>query len=97
MSDSPKLTKAQKRVLASVAAGEVAMHFDVYSGYWWTEGGKRLPSYGKSDLFPPLPIRYLADGGLIKRGETVRVYSGRQMTPYGLTDAGRAALEAQTP
>lgn len=86
-----KLTKAQNRVLEAVADGEVWKHFDVYAGYWWTERDKRLPAYGKSDSFPPLPIRYLLAAKLINPGEDRRPFSGRCDMPYVLTDAGRAA------
>jgi hypothetical protein len=92
MRERVKLTKAQARMLQSVADGEVQMRFDVYAGYWWTERGKRLPSYGKSEHFPPLPIRYLMQGGLIKRSEVVRKLSGQHVYAYYVTDAGRRAL-----
>lgn len=88
-----KLTKAQARMLRSVADDQVARHFDVYGGYWWTERGKKLPAYGKSELFPPLPIRYLLDFNFIRSLETERVASGRHIAKYAITDAGRAALD----
>jgi hypothetical protein len=91
-----KLTKAQQRMLRSVADLCVFAHFDIYEGYWWTERSKRLPAYGKSENFPPLPIRALLENGMIARGETARPVSGRHITPYELTDAGRAALAAAT-
>ena len=87
-----ELTKAQRRMLQSVADGEVFRRFDVYAGYWWTERGKRLPAYGKSEHFPPLPIRFLAFGGFIAEGETVRPASGHDETPYVITPAGRALI-----
>jgi hypothetical protein len=89
---SGKLTKAQSRVLASVADGAVFMRFDVYAGYWWTERGKMFPCYGRSENFPPLPIRYLVEGGLIAKGETQRPASGYHEARYSLTAKGRAAL-----
>lgn len=90
-----KLTKAQRRTLESVAENEVQMHFDVWAGYWWTERGKRLPSYGKSEHYPPLPIRYLLAGGLIAAGDRERVASGTHLMSYALTDAGRALQEQE--
>lgn len=87
-----KLTAAQKRTLQAVAAGHVHMHFDVWGGYWWTEHGKRLPCYGKSEHFPPLPIRALLDTKRIERGEPDQIGSGWRRYPYSLTDLGRATL-----
>lgn len=92
-----KLTKAQARVLRSVAHEEVIRHFDVYGGYWWTERGKRLPAYGKTELFPPLPIRYLLAGELIAEGEDLRLRSGYHELRYVITNAGRAALSSVAP
>lgn len=89
-----KLSEAQRRVLCSAADGELHRCFDVYAGYWWTERGKRQKSYGRSEHYPPLPVRALLECGLIKLGETTRPYSGAQQTPYTITPAGRAALEA---
>lgn len=83
------LSKAQWRMLDSVADGEVFRHFDVYAGWWWTERGKRLPCYGKSEHFPPLPIRGLLERKLIILGESVRVISGAHSAAYSLTPAGR--------
>lgn len=89
-----KLTKAQRRTLKSISEMAVIRHFDVWGGYWWTERGKKLPRFGKSEHFPPLPIRYLLDGGLIAACENVRRASGYHEMLYEITPAGRAALEA---
>ena len=91
-SSTAKLTKAQARMLRSVADGEVLMHFDVYAGYWWTERGKKLPAYGKSEHWPALPLRYLLADGLVMRGDIRRPVSGAQEATYELTPAGRTAL-----
>lgn len=92
-----QLSKAQWRMLESVADGEVCRHFDVYGGYWWTERGKRLPAYGKSEHFPPLPIRYLLQKSLIILGPNERKFSGYHEASYVLTPAGRreAGRDAQ--
>jgi len=89
-----RLTDAQKRVLKAVSEAAVELHFDVHGGYWWTERGWKMPAYGngKTDMFPPLPIRYLERAGLIEQRATSRPYPGRHLTVYGLTPAGRAAL-----
>jgi hypothetical protein len=92
MKMAEKLTKAQLRMLASVADWEVLSHFDVYGGYWWTERGTRLPAYGKSESFPPLPIRRLLELKFIGLGDSVRLTSGRRVSAYFITDTGRAAL-----
>lgn len=89
------LTKAQERMLHSVADEAVTRHFDVYGGYWWTERGKRLPAYGKSEKFPPLPIRYLLAGKLIAEGVNTRPHSGYHELPYVITEAGRAHLNTK--
>lgn len=88
-----KLTKAQRRMLQSVADDQVARHFDVYGGYWWEEANMRLPRFGTSGNFPPLPIRYLLEFGLVEKEEDERVSSGRHIGWYRITTAGRAALE----
>lgn len=91
-----RLTAAQQRCLSSVAAGTVQMHFDVYGGYRWIEGDNitrgRLTS---GDA--PRPILRLMALGLIEFGAVEWPFSGCQITPYVLTEAGRAALakEAQ--
>lgn len=88
-----KLTKAQRRMLQSVADEQVARHFDVWGGYSWTERGKRLAAYGKSANFPPLPIRYLLDQKLIHLAADERVASGAHIARYYVTPAGRAVME----
>lgn len=95
-----RLTAVQLRMLQSVSDGAVQQNFDVYGGYWWTERGKRLPAYGKSGSFPPLPIRSLLERKMISEGENARVGSGSHRMPYVITEAGRAALaqaEGATP
>lgn len=91
------LSKAQQRMLASVADGEVTRHFDVYGGYWWTERGKRLAAYGKSEHFPPLPIRCLLARSLIILGPNERKFSGYHEADYALTPAGRSILGQSQP
>lgn len=88
-----KMTKAQLRMLRAVGDGAVERRFDVYGGYWWEERGKRLPAFGKSEHFPPLPIRYLLQSSLIVLGATEHPHSGYQVAKYSVTPAGRAALE----
>lgn len=82
-----KLTKAQKRILRSVADGKVCMHFDVWGGYWWTEDGMR------SERSMPSPLRVLIDLGLVKREERIRVYSGRHKQEYSITEAAGEYLK----
>lgn len=91
-----RLTAAQQRCLASVAAGTVHMHFDVYGGYSWTEGEYRTAGRLTSGD-APRPVLRLMALGLIEFGRVERPYSGCQITPYVLSEAGRAALakEAQ--
>ena len=86
------MTAAQVRMLRSVADGAVLRHFDVYGGYWWTERGKRLAAYGKSEHFPPLPIRALLERQLIVEEVNERPSSGYHEMSYSPTEAGRAAL-----
>lgn len=91
------LTKAQRRVLQSVADDAVLMMFDVYGGYSWYERAARLPSYGggKSDAWPPLPIRYLLEKELIYRDDVEHVASGTQAYRYVITDLGPALLSGE--
>lgn len=92
-----KLTKAQARMLQSVADNAVERRFDVYGGYWWVEREKRLPAYGKSEMFPPLPIRYLLEKRLIFQCANERVSSGFHRMKYAVTPAGQAYLERPRP
>lgn len=89
-----RLTEAQKRCLASVAAGTVYMHFDVYGGYSWSEGDNSTRAQ-KTPLHAPRPLARLTNLGLIELGRAERPFSGCQITPYVLTPTGRAALDAE--
>lgn len=89
-----KLTEAQLRCLASVAAGAVHMHFDVYGGYRWTNG-EHSTRERRSVHEAPKPISRLLALAMIEAGQVARPYSGHQITPYIITDAGREALKAE--
>jgi hypothetical protein len=91
MAETMKLTPAQWRCLASVAAGAASREFDAVGGYVWKEGDFRT-GWRKYEWDEPSPLSRLSKLGLIKLGPAERPYSGRQINVYKLTDAGRRAL-----
>lgn len=78
-----KLTEAQRLVLTA----PIFEHFDVWRGYWFTtseDGGGANLNVRTVDA--------LKAAGLIERGESRRVFSGRRVSPWHITPAGRQAL-----
>ena len=80
-----KLTRAQKRVLSLVETQGLHRYFDVWAGYWWTQGARKANAR---------IVGLLMDLGLITFGENVHVFSGRQRSAAEITPAGRALLDA---
>lgn len=89
-----RLSEAQKQCLRSVEAGAVCRIFDVWGGYYWSEGDSHT-RWRKSAHDAPSTISALVRKGLIDLGENERPYSGRQIKRYVLTPAGRRALEGE--
>lgn len=80
-----KLTKAQKRVLLNIDAMGLHRHFDVWGGYYWTQGVRNVT--GRT-------AEVLAEIGVIGVGKPKRAYPGHTIQHAELTDKGRALLDA---
>lgn len=75
------MTKAQKRLIAELEAGQTLVRsFDVYGGWWWW----LRPSQTKVNV--RTAERLLADG-VIVAGKEERVYSGYREMPCTLAKA----------
>lgn len=71
-------TKRQREVLELMRSGsELTGHFDVYGGYWWTQ---------EDFAIDKRTVQGLLDRRLIEKLPTERVYSGRQRTPFRVSE-----------
>ena len=86
-----KLTEAQRRCLSDVADNIVLREFDVWGGYRWHRG-EFVTNWRKSEHAMPKPLDRLCELGFVEIGLTERPYSGRHLSHYTLTPAGRAKL-----
>ncbi len=72
------VTKAQRRLLAELEAGQVLVRsFDVYGGYWWW----LRPTQAKVNK---ATVAALEHAKIIVMGQPQRVYSGYQEATYAV-------------
>lgn len=78
------MTKAQKRLLAEIEAGQTLVRsFDVYGGYWWWL--RPTATKVRRDT-----VECLHRDGVLGMRQTVRVQSGYQETDYFIVGSAQS-------